>query len=71
MTTTYDPQHQQYLDEADVRTETTRVFDVCGSCRKCVALCGVFPGLFELLDGSADPTAESDAGMITPSRCCT
>ena len=68
MTTTYDPQHQQYLDEADVRTETTRVFDVCGSCRKCVALCGVFPGLFELLDGSADPTAESDAGMMTPAE---
>lgn len=73
MTTTYDPQHQQYLDEADVRTETARVFDVCGGCRQCVSLCGVFPGLFELLDRTGrsvgiGPVAKLDAGMMTPAE---
>ncbi len=62
MTTTYDPRQQQYLDEADVRAETARVFDVCGSCRKCLSLCGVFPDLFTLLDRDAD------AGMMTPAE---
>ncbi len=32
MTITYDPKHAAYLDEADVRNELTRVFDVCGGC---------------------------------------
>ena len=43
MTITYDPHHPQYLDEADVRDELTRVFDVCHGCRLCVDLCSVVP----------------------------
>ena len=37
----YDP--DPYLDEADVRDELTRVFDVCHGCRRCVDLCAVVP----------------------------
>ena len=36
MTITYDPKHPKYFDEADVRNELTRVFDVCQSCRLCI-----------------------------------
>ena len=68
MTTTYDPQHHRYLDEADVRAEMARVFDVCGSCRQCVSLCAVFPNLFDLLDRSATPDDGVDAGLMTPSE---
>jgi glycerol-3-phosphate dehydrogenase subunit C len=68
MTTTYDPQHHDYLDEADVRAEMSRVFDMCGSCRQCVSLCGVFPNLFDLLDRSADSDAATDAGLMTPAE---
>jgi len=69
MTTTFDPRDPNYLDEADVRVEMARTFDVCGSCRRCVSLCGSFPTLFELLDrpgSNADGT--SDAGSMTPAE---
>lgn len=64
MTTTYDPLHPMYLDEADVRLEMARVFDVCSGCRRCADLCGVFPALFELLDHGVG----ADAGMMTPAQ---
>ena len=62
LTTTYDPHHPQYLDEADVRDELTRVYDVCQGCRRCTELCGSFPTLFELIDRHDD----RDAGRLTP-----
>jgi Fe-S oxidoreductase len=62
LTTTYDPHHPQYLDEADVRDELTRVYDVCQGCRRCTELCGAFPTLFELIDAHDD----HDAGRLTP-----
>ncbi len=64
MTTTYDPQHPQYLDEADVRGELTRVFDVCQGCRLCTRFCTSFPTLFELVDRHDD----HDAGRLTPAQ---
>jgi glycerol-3-phosphate dehydrogenase subunit C len=64
MTTTYDPHHLGYLDEADVRSEITRVFDICQGCRRCVALCPSFPTLFEMLDRVED----HDAGRLTPAE---
>ncbi len=64
MTTTYHPKHPVYFDEADVRAELTRVFDVCHGCRRCVELCSSFPTLFEMIDAHAD----EDAGLLTPAQ---
>lgn len=50
MTVTYDPQHPAYYDEADYRTELTRVFDLCHGCRLCWNLCPSFGSLFDLID---------------------
>ncbi len=43
VTTTYDPHHPPYLDDADLREELTRVFDLCHGCRLCFKLCSVVP----------------------------
>ena len=64
MTITYDPEHPKYLDEADVRGELTRVFDLCHGCRQCIELCTSFPTLFEMIDRHDD----HDAGRLTPAQ---
>ena len=64
MTITYDPKHPQYLDEADLRGELTRVFDVCHGCRLCFKYCTSFPTLFEMIDRHDD----QDAGRLTPAQ---
>lgn len=64
MTTIYDPRDDRYVDEADVRGEMTRVFDICGGCRACSELCASFPSLFEMLDRMRAP----DAGLMTPAQ---
>jgi glycerol-3-phosphate dehydrogenase subunit C len=64
MTSTYDPHHPGYLDEAGVRSELTRVFDICHACRRCVALCTSFPTLFDMIDRVED----HDAGRLTPAE---
>ncbi len=43
MTTTYDPFHPHYFDEADLRQEMNRVFDLCHGCRLCFKFCTAFP----------------------------
>ncbi len=68
MTLTYDPKHAAYSDEADVRDELTRVFDVCGGCRRCLSLCTSFPSLFEMLDSVSAGAGISDAGRLTPAQ---
>jgi len=74
MTTTFDPpttnpRDPLYLDEADTRLELARTFDVCGSCRQCVSLCGSFSSLFDLLDRpGANAAGTSDAGSMTPAE---
>lgn len=50
MTTTYDPDHPAYYDEADLRSELTRVYDLCHGCRLCLSLCPAFPTMFNLID---------------------
>ena len=60
MTTIYDPKHPQYTDEADVRSELTRVFDLCHGCRLCFKFCTSFPTLFEMIDRHDD----QDAGRL-------
>jgi glycerol-3-phosphate dehydrogenase subunit C len=64
MTTTYDPHHPTYLDEADVRGELTRVFDLCHGCRLCFKFCTSFPTLFDFIDRFDD----QDAGRLTPAE---
>ena len=64
MTTTYDPHHPKYLDEADVRDELTRVYDLCHGCRLCFKFCTSFPTLFEFIDRHDD----QDAGRLTPAE---
>ena len=58
MTTTYDPFHPKYFDEADLRQELTRVFDLCHGCRLCFKFCGSFPTLFDFIDQHDDQDAE-------------
>ena len=48
-----------------MRGETTPVLDVCGGCRRCTDVCGVFPSLFELLD---DGRIGGDPGEMTPAE---
>jgi glycerol-3-phosphate dehydrogenase subunit C len=64
MTITYDPKHPKYLDEADVREELTRVYDLCHGCRLCFKFCTSFPTLFEFVDRHDD----QDAGRLTPAQ---
>ncbi len=64
MTTTYDPKDSVYFDEADVRAELTRVYDLCQGCRLCVKFCTSFPTLFEMIDKHDD----QDAGLLTPAE---
>jgi glycerol-3-phosphate dehydrogenase subunit C len=61
MTTTYDPHHSLYLDEADVRDELTRVYDLCHGCRLCFKFCSSFPTLFSFIDAHDD----QDAAKLT------
>lgn len=62
MTTTYDPRHDKYADEHDLRGEIARVFSVCNECRLCTSLCSVFPAIGNVL-GNVDG---GDAGLLTP-----
>ncbi len=64
MTTTYDPFHPRYFDEADLREELTRVYDLCHGCRLCFKFCTAFPTLFELVDRHDD----QDAARMTPAE---
>jgi Fe-S oxidoreductase len=64
MSTIYDPKHPLYLDEADVREELTRVYDLCHGCRLCFKFCTSFPTLFEFIDRHDD----QDAGRLTPAQ---
>jgi glycerol-3-phosphate dehydrogenase subunit C len=64
VTITYDPHHPKYLDEADVRDELTRVYDLCHGCRLCFKFCSSFPTLFSYVDAHDD----QDAGRLTPGQ---
>jgi Fe-S oxidoreductase len=64
VTITYDPHHDLYYDQADVRRELARVLNVCSDCRRCVDACSVFPTAFSLIDAMVTP----DAGMMTPEQ---
>lgn len=59
-----DPHDPNALEEAAVRNELSRVFDVCQQCRKCTELCASFPLMFDLIDRYPD----RDAGRLTPAE---
>jgi ferredoxin len=61
VSTIYDPHHPKYLDEADVRDELTRVYDLCHGCRLCFKFCSSFPTLFSYVDQHDD----QDAARLT------
>ena len=50
MATAYEPTHPLYFDESDLRSELTRVFDLCHGCRLCLHLCPSFPTMFNSID---------------------
>lgn len=64
MTTTYDPFHPRYFDEADLREELTRVYDLCHGCRLCFKFCTAFPTLFAYIDAIPDQLAHE----MTPAQ---
>jgi glycerol-3-phosphate dehydrogenase subunit C len=45
-----DWKNQDYYSEEKAFAELERIFDICHGCRRCVALCGAFPTLFDLVD---------------------
>lgn len=63
MTTTYDHRHPAYFDEADMRGELNRVFDLCHGCRLCFNLCPSFPTLFDYVDKH-----DGDVEQMTPAE---
>jgi ferredoxin len=63
MTTTYTPDDPSYLDEADLRVELERVFDLCHGCRLCFNLCPSFPRMFDFVDSH-----DGDVSAMTPTR---
>ena len=64
MTSIDDPRDPAYLDEAEVRGELSRVFEICHGCQQCVTLCTSFPTLFEMIDRHDD----RDPGRMTPAE---
>ena len=64
MTVTYEPMHPQYFDEADLRSELNRVYDLCHGCRLCWNLCTAFPTLFAFVDELDD----QDVHKLTPAQ---
>jgi Fe-S oxidoreductase len=63
-----DWQGADYYDEDAALREMERIFDICHTCRRCVALCGAFPTLFDLVDGSStqevDGVDKKDYGKV-------
>ena len=43
---------ESFYDQNAIDDELARVFDICAGCRRCVSLCGAFPTLFDLVDGT-------------------
>ncbi|MSQ23488.1 MAG: ferredoxin [Chloroflexi bacterium] len=67
MTNTYDPKHPAYFDEADVRQDLTRIFDLCHGCRLCWNLCPSFGSLFDMIDardGQVDALAPAEQDRV-------
>ncbi len=57
---TYNPNDSKYWDQAGLRGEIERAFDICNGCRLCFNLCQSFPGLFEAMEARGN-----DARQVT------
>ncbi len=53
-----DWRNPEFYDQTKIDAELERVFDICHGCRRCVNLCGSFPTLFDLIDGTPDGELE-------------
>ncbi len=65
----------EFLDPGKLDAEMRRVFDVCHGCRRCFNLCGSFPRLFDLIDGTEsgelDGVASADfKGVVDACTLC-
>jgi Fe-S oxidoreductase len=73
--TIYDPSAPGYWDEALLKEELERAFEICNGCRLCFKYCDSFPDLFSLLDGQhqgdvrAVTAAERDQVMDQCFQC--
>lgn len=47
-----DWKNPDFYNQESAYKELERIFDICHGCRRCVSLCGSFPTLFDLVDGS-------------------
>ncbi|HJW08102.1 MAG TPA: hypothetical protein VJ483_00610, partial [Holophagaceae bacterium] len=48
--TVYDPSDARYWDEALLKEEVERAFEICHGCRMCFKYCDSFPNLFKAID---------------------
>jgi Fe-S oxidoreductase len=48
--TVYDPSDPRYWDEALLKEEVERAFEICHGCRMCFKYCDSFPNLFKAID---------------------
>ncbi len=67
MTVTYNPSDREYLLESDMRSEMSRVFDLCHGCRLCLHLCPSFPTMFDAIDshdGAVEKMTRSETDQV-------
>ena len=67
MTVTYNPSDPEYLLESDMRSEMSRVFDLCHGCRLCLHLCPSFPTMFDAIDshdGAVEKMTRSETDQV-------
>ncbi len=51
--------HPKFWDEADLRSEIDRVFEICNGCRLCFKYCESFPIMFRQIDGKTEQRREA------------
>jgi len=63
----YNPNDDVYWDQAGLRGEIERAFDICNGCRLCFNLCPSFPELFKAVEaheGDARQVSQAEAGRV-------
>src|SRR5579862_1218587 len=54
-----DWRNPRFYDDAALKQELDRVFDICHGCRRCFSLCQSFPTLFDAIDATETGELES------------